>query len=151
MHGADPLNFDFGRRLQRVLSVSDILFLVGFIRDVPLLLPVATVWYLLVSRQGSSPDPCELVQANSWRGYRGRNARGLRFARYPSSIVAFDTSNVAVPLSKETLSRMWCACEVVTASNQNVNMVLLRMEDYVPCADDCMEELCQTWDEEQRA
>eukprot|EP00927_Polykrikos_kofoidii_P064635 TRINITY_DN6005_c0_g2_i3.p1 TRINITY_DN6005_c0_g2~~TRINITY_DN6005_c0_g2_i3.p1 ORF type:complete len:1600 (+),score=217.88 TRINITY_DN6005_c0_g2_i3:684-4802(+) len=65
--------------------------------------------------------------------------------------VAFDTSNVVVLLSKETLSRMWCACEVVTAYNQKVNMVLLRMEDYVPPADNYVEQLWQSWDDVQRA
>eukprot|EP00929_Paragymnodinium_shiwhaense_P070046 TRINITY_DN3541_c0_g2_i1.p1 TRINITY_DN3541_c0_g2~~TRINITY_DN3541_c0_g2_i1.p1 ORF type:complete len:1862 (-),score=327.36 TRINITY_DN3541_c0_g2_i1:181-5766(-) len=65
--------------------------------------------------------------------------------------VAHDTANLVVLLSKETLSRMWCACEVVTGYRAKVNFVLVTMDDYTPPDDAYLDALWSTWDEQQRA
>merc|ERR1719401_3109281 len=62
-----------------------------------------------------------------------------------------DTENLVILLTKETLYRMWCAGEVATAVNNNINIAPVACDDYVQLDEEALARFDNdVWTEEQK-
>eukprot|EP00930_Biecheleria_cincta_P104916 TRINITY_DN973_c0_g1_i8.p1 TRINITY_DN973_c0_g1~~TRINITY_DN973_c0_g1_i8.p1 ORF type:complete len:2075 (+),score=300.87 TRINITY_DN973_c0_g1_i8:111-6335(+) len=59
--------------------------------------------------------------------------------------------NLILLLTKETLSRMWCCGEITTAVKNNVPIITVPCDDYVPPTDEDLEIIEKGWNNEQWA
>ncbi|CAK0845630.1 unnamed protein product [Prorocentrum cordatum] len=64
---------------------------------------------------------------------------------------AFETKNLVILLTAETLLRPWCACEIVSAAQNSVNVVLVSCDGTLPPDDDRIAKLQEIWTEPQLA
>ncbi|CAE6972696.1 SVEP1 [Symbiodinium natans] len=65
-------------------------------------------------------------------------------------VTAWDSTNVVVLMTQETLKRMWCAAEIASAWAANTNIVLVSC-DGNGFSDELIESLPSLWTEEQQA
>ena len=65
--------------------------------------------------------------------------------------VAFETKNLVIILTEETLTRPWCACEIVSATQKDVNIALVSCDGTQPPDDDRLAMMEEMWTELQLA
>jgi hypothetical protein len=65
--------------------------------------------------------------------------------------VANETKNLVILLTQETLCRLWCACEIVSATQHGTNVVLVSCDGTEAPDDERIEQIEKTWTEPQLA
>lgn len=65
--------------------------------------------------------------------------------------VASETKNLVILLTQETLCRLWCACEIVSATQHGTNIVLVSCDGTEAPDDERIEQLEKIWTEPQLA
>lgn len=67
------------------------------------------------------------------------------------SIVASETQNLVILLTKETLSRLWCAGELACATEHKVNIIPVVCDDFGPVTDDFIDETDVRWSDREKS
>jgi hypothetical protein len=66
-------------------------------------------------------------------------------------IVAYETSNVVLLLTRETLRQIWCASELTIAMQHHVRIVKVSCNSYLMPTDDFIDGLANSWTDQERA
>jgi hypothetical protein len=75
----------------------------------------------------------------------------LRQLDHLFEMCAFQCKNIVVLLTREILSRLWCAGEVAVGVRNKVNMVLVTSEDYTPPDDEFLKGLETKWSDSEKS